>query len=397
MRMKFFYFMLLVMGNSVNAQLIITEVYANTPANEKLRFGNTATGFVNANKHHWGEFVEIFNYSDRDVNLNKWVLKDRQGVFVLPDKILEKRKFVVIAYSSLAYNTTPFPELFPTTIGKESQIIYQNEFLLRNKTDEVTLSHKLGNVAIEKSVVRWEFGSEPVFNFIKNAWSVAGAFYTVKSIQYHPDPQSTMDPTIQPDPYDLYNYTSTPNPLAADYVPAMASYEQLVKDEFQQYYSFLDWADNVYVLVENKCPIKFELVYQTPSGNYSGEGSKCFSYDIAGNMTIGSNCSAGETTPPTGIVGFSTDELEAIKNSIVIYPNPTKAIDNYNVTITWSGAALGKITSVKIFHTLGSLVHTYTPGTNTTGFSLANHLPGTFIANFSLNSGQIISKNILKW
>lgn len=94
---------------------------------------------------------------------------------------------------------------------------------------------------------------------------------------------------------------------------------------------------------------------------------------------------------------ISADELEVIKNSIVIHPNPTKATDNYNVTISWSGAALGKIQSVQVFNSSGSLVYSYIPGANTTSFNLQNQLPGSFIANFVLNTGQIVSKNILKW
>lgn len=101
MRIKFTVSILLLAGfNIVQSQIAITEVYANTPFNERLHFGNISTGFVDAVKHHRGEFVEIYNYSDKDINLKNWYMKDRQASFNLPDKILKKGEFMVIAYSS---------------------------------------------------------------------------------------------------------------------------------------------------------------------------------------------------------------------------------------------------------------------------------------------------------
>lgn len=388
---------LLLSGNLLYSQIMITEVYTNTPANEKLRFGNVSNGFVDAKKHHRAEFVEIFNYSDKDINLKNWYLQDLQGIFWLPEVTIKKRQFMVIAYSPLSYNTTIFTDYFNTTIGKENQIIYQDQILLRNKKDRVSIGYAFnGYTLLEKSSMVWEFGNEPAMNYIPNAWSNPANFYSIKSIQYHPDPMSTMDPNTQPNNYDLYNYTATPNPLAADYVPEIANYDDLVKNDFQQYYSFLDWSDNVNNLINNLCPITIEKISQTPSGSYSGNGSNCFSYDSAGNMIAGSNCGSS-STPPTGTSGYTTDELEDIKNNITIYPNPTKASDNYNVTITWSGPAMGKIQNLQVFNATGIMVYSYTPGSNTTSFNLQNQLQGTFIANFTLITGQVVSKNILKW
>ncbi|WP_312342582.1 lamin tail domain-containing protein [Chryseobacterium binzhouense] len=382
---------------------MITEVYYNTPYNEKLHFtkkvnGVTTSELMDAVKHHRGEFIEIYNYSDKDISLKNWYIKDLLKTFWLPDKTIKKGQFMVIAYSVLPYNTTNFTEHFSTTVGKENQIIYQDQIILRNKKDEVVLGYSFNGLhLLDKSKNMWEFGIEPSSNFIGSLYQNPSQFYSVNSIQYHPDPMSTMDPNTQPNNYDLYNYTAIPNPLAATYVPATQSYDDLVKNDFQQYYSYLDWTDNVNVLVDKICPISIEKVSQTPNGSYNN-GISCFSYDTAGNLIAGGGCN-GVSTPPSGSSGLSPDELELIKNSIIISPNPTKASDSYNVTITWSGPASNKINNIQIFNSSGTTVYGFAPGTsvNTTTFNLQNQLPGAFVANFILNTGQVVSKNILKW
>ncbi|MCC3214755.1 lamin tail domain-containing protein [Chryseobacterium sp. X308] len=379
-------FLLFICGGTLfYSQLLITEIYNNTPFNEILHtksIVNGVTEYTDASKHHRGEFIEIYNYSDKDINLKNWYLKDLQGIFWFPEMIIKRGQFLIVAYTTLPYNTTIFPELFTTTAGKESQIIYQDQILLRNKKDRVTLGYSLnGYTFFDKSTMVWEFGTEPAKNFIPNVWTIPAAYYTVKSIQYHPNPLMTMD---------------TPNPLDATYVPDMESYDAIVKDEQQTYYSFLDWSDNVKFLIDKICPITIERISQSPPGSYSGNGNNCFSYDSAGNMISGLNCS-GSTTPVSGSSVFSADELENIKNNITIYPNPVTSTSGYNVTISWSGAALGKIQSLQVFNSTGYQIYSYNPGTNTTSFSMQNQLPGTFIANFILTSGQLVSKNILKW
>ncbi|NML72094.1 lamin tail domain-containing protein [Chryseobacterium sp. RP-3-3] len=402
MKMKFIICLLLFIStNWLYSQVMITEVYTNTPDNEMLRYNRKVNGvptgeIIDKKKHHRGEFIEIYNFSDKEVNLKNWYLKDLQGIFWFPEITIKSRKFLVIAYSVLPYNTTPFTELFTTTAGKQSQIIYQDKILLRNKKDKISLGYSFnGYTLLEKSEFVWEFWNEPNSNYIQNIWSTPADFYTIKSIQYHPDPQTTMDPNA-PQTIDTYNYTATPNPLEAEYIPDMESYDEIVKEDFQQNYSFLDWSDNVNFLVNKLCPITIEKISQSPSGSFTGNGGACFSYDSAGNLIAGSNCGSS-STPPVGSSGLTTDELEEIKNNITIYPNPTKASDQYNVTITWSGPALGKIQSLQVFNATGLLVYNYTPGINTTSCSLQNQLPGSFVANFILNTGQVVSKNILKW
>ncbi|WBX98001.1 lamin tail domain-containing protein [Chryseobacterium gambrini] len=371
---------------------MITEVYYNTPYNEKLYFNKKVNGvptfdIMDAVKHHRGEFIEIYNYSDKDISLKNWYIKDLLKTFWLPEKTIKKGEFMVIAYSVLPYNTTNFTEHFSTTLGKESQIIYQDQIILRNKREEISLGYSFnGSNLFNKSNYSWDFQYEPSSNFVKNIYQNPAQFYDYNSLQYNPTT------------YPYGTYQATPNPLAATYVPVTQSYDDLVKNDFQDYYSYLDWTDNVNVLVDRICPITIEKVSQSPGGSYTNNGTSCFSYDTAGNLISGGGCS-GVSTPPSGSSGLSPDELELIKNSIIISPNPTKASDSYNVTITWSGPASNKINNIQIFNSSGTTVYGFAPGTsvNTTTFNLQNQLPGAFVANFILNTGQVVSKNILKW
>lgn len=381
MKLKFIISLLFMLFfKSVYSQLLITEVYYNTPYNEKLYFQHD-TDIVNANKHHWGEFVEIYNFSDKDVNMNDWYLRDPQGIFWLPEKIIKKGEFMVIAYSTFPTGMTPFTELFSTTAGKDDQIILQDRIILRNKSEQISLGRSFnGATMLNKSTYSWSPGD--FFNFIPNIWQTPAMFYTVQSIQYNPN---------------TGQYESIPNPLEANYVPPTQSYDDLVKSDFQQFYGFLDWSDNVSAILNNVCLINIEKIAQNPNGSYD-QGSVCFNYDAAGNALTGAGCTS-ETTPGTEPSGYTTDELEAIKNSIVISPNPTKSSNSYNVTLTWSGPAMNKINNIQVFSSVGVVVYGFAPGNgiNTTTFSLQNQLPGSFIANFVLNTGQVISKNILKW
>ncbi|MGA9211712.1 lamin tail domain-containing protein [Kaistella sp.] len=371
---------------------MITEVYYNTPYNEKLYFQKKEDGavlgeLVHANKHHRGEFIEIYNFSDKDINLKNWYLKDLLGTFWFPEKIIKSRQFLVIAYSTLPYNTTPFSEYFTTTKGKENQIILQDKIILRNKKEKIDLGYTLndGLNLIEKSSYQWNYAVEPQSNFIKDIWQTPNLFYAVNSIQYNP----STPPFV--------NYKSVPNPLDAEYKPEMQSYDQLVKDDFQQFYSFLDWSENVNLLVNNLCLVNIPKLEQIPNDTYIGT-SKCFNYDTGGNEISAIDCTpSGNVLTP--LTELTQDELNAISNDIVIFPNPTKASDQYMVTIRWSGAALNKIFNLQVHNSGGANVFGFTPtiGVNTVSFSLQNQLPGVFVANFTLNTGQVISKNILKW
>lgn len=160
-----------------------------------------------------------------------------------------------------------------------------------------------------------------------------------------------------------------------------------------------EWSTKVTELVDKICAINIEPIAQSPKSPGTGNGKICFSYDAAGSIAANSMCGNVSKSERSLSAGYSEDELKLIKNNIITYPNPTKASDQYKVSFTWSGPALDKIQSVQVFSSTGVMVYSFTPakGINTTTFSLQNQLSGSFVAKFVLNTGQVVSKNILKW
>ncbi len=397
MRIKITTFLLvLIFSQNFYSQITITEIYYDTPDNEKLRFIKKVNGLatqeeIEAVKHHRGEFIEIYNYSDKDVNLKDWFIKDLQGVFWFPDKVIKSKQFMVIAYSVLPYNTTPFSECFTTTIGKESQIILQDKIILRNQREIVSLGrvYNFGGTpfTFNKAERRWEFRQSPPINFIGEIWRTPNKFYEVNSIQYNPNYTGNQD---NPDLYD--NYMAAPNPLDATYKPPTESYDQIIYDDYNSYYSYLDWTDNVNALIDNKCSISILNEEQT-AANPRTNVFKCFNHDTSGNLTSSYNCNSTPSTTPS--TDYTYDELEEIKKVITIAPNPTNSV----VTISWSGVALGKVTNLQVHSSTGGLIYNYSPSstTNSVTINLQNQISGVYIAHFYLNTGQLVSKNILKW
>lgn len=381
MRLKIYLFLLFsIFFSHVNSQIAITEIYYNTPYNESLKYTslnpnpdqNIATRTA---EHHRGEFIELYNYSDTDISLSGWYLRDYVGTYWLPDRILKSGEFLVVAYGKQPQEDY-FPSFFNTTQGKESQIIYQNVILLRNKNEKVILGCEAfkGQMPITSNSFEWNFGSNPSTNFIYNSWENSSNFYSVESVHYG-------------------NYETTPDPLSETNKPAMTPLLDIITPLYYQYYSTLNWSENVLNITNNTCPITIVKEEQTPSGNFTS-GNKCFSYDIAGNLIDSQDCVANtQNNPPAS--SLTEDELENIKASITVAPNPTSS----NVNIYWNGAALNKIYNLQIYSSSGISIFNFSPstGVNSASFSLQGQLTGTYIANFTLNTGQVVTKNILKW
>ena len=371
--------------NSISAQIVITEVFFDTPYSERLyRLNMSNQQIEEARRHHWGEFIEIYNYSDRDLSLQNWYVQDKLGTFWLPgNKVIKSGELMVIAYSKLGYNTTPFTELFSRTHGKESQVILQDQILLRNKREIVKLGYNAidGKVPLQKALLEWNEPT-PQYNHIAFTWQTPDACYGANSYNLTSNNTYVLAPS---------------NPLEAAYKPPIQKYEDIMKDVYQQYYSYLDWGEFVRELVNKICGINIPLEQQAPSGTYTSAG-KCFQYDIAGNQTEATDCGSPSTDNPPS-TGYTSDELDEIKNYISVYPNPATAANQYLVNIGWGGPAINAVYNVEVYSSGGSFIYSFTPtnGISSTSFSLANQLPGVYVARFILNTGQILTKNILKW
>lgn len=380
---KLFIFLNFLFFVFTNGQLIITEVYEDTPYNEQLQSVKKITsenpgGYIN--RHHRGEFVEIYNYSDTDIDLGKWYIKDYAGSFLLPNKIIKPGETMLIAYSPLKGYSVDFPELFPTTKGKEKQIIYQDRILLRNKKEMLQLYSQNFNgsgIPIESKIVSWHFDKEPASNHIHEI--TPRHFYEVQSMNL------TANGTY---------IRAYPTPLEVTYRPATEKIHDIMRYRGQENYTILDWGHSVISLINNLCPINIIKEEQQSLENTTIYG-KCFSYDDSGNYTSSIDCastsSAGNTTTPS----LTYDQLEQIKNDITIYPNPTRG----EVTIKWENAATNKIYRFQVYSSSGNRVFMHSPnyGQKSITFNIGSQLPGVYVVNFTLNTGQVISKNLLKW
>ncbi len=386
MKQKITYLILLLfLSSELSSQIVITEIFYNTPYNERLNIPNYSTQQMEeARKHHWGEFIEIYNFSDRDLSLQNWYIQDKLGTFLLPaNKIIKSGELMVIAYSTLKGSSTPLPELFSRIKGKESQIIYQNVILLRNNSEVVKLGYNAINnqVPLEKGSFDWIEHSNNS-NYVPYAWQTPDLCYSFNSYQLTSNGTYVLAPS---------------NPLEATYKPPIQKYEDIMKDVYQQNYSYIDWGEFVRDLVNKICGISIPLEQQIPNGTYTSAG-KCFQYDIAGNRDTATDC-ASPTNDSTQPNGYTSDELDEIKSYISVYPNPASASNQYLVNVSWNGPAINKIYNIQIYNSAGGVVYGFSPTQNSTtaSFSLANQLPGVFVCNFTLNTGQVISKNILKW
>lgn len=368
------------------AQLIITEVYRGTPYSEYIDVNYapyqnpTPDLFEKLRKRHRGEFIEIFNASDTDLNLKDWKLRDNEGSFDLPDKIIKSGQLMVIAANNNSGGDY-FPAFFSTTQGKESQIIYQNVIKLSNTDESISLiaknvaGHNIQQEYTTSGVTFQQEGNNMGVSAGFDAVANPSVFYEVKDWQYD------------------YNTPQFPNPLAATVLPPIKPLEEYVGNILAQNYDMLTWDSNAENLINNKCDIDIATVSQSLNAGPTS-GSRFFTLDSAGNSSASMAKMVKADTEL--FTASASDNLEDIKMAIQLSPNPTSDIANVSIT----GIAQGKVTSVQVFSGTGALLFTKNNLQDSSNFnfsfSLGNQITGVYVAKFTLNTGQIVGKNILK-
>lgn len=369
-----------------SSQLFITEVYRDTPYSEYIdinypAYQNPTLATLSLlKKRHRGEFIEIYNASDTALNLKDWKLVDEEGSYEFPDKMINSGQFIVVVANNNA-DGDYFPMFFSTTAGKESQILYQNSIKLNNSRESLHLVAKnlFGNNIIPYITSSFYYQTSADFGFSTGsdyAVNNPSVFYDVKDWQYG------------------YSTPQTPNPLEASITPPIKSIEEYVLPYFIQNYNTITWDEDVDLLVNSICNINISTVSQNPNIITTSDG-KSFNYDEAGNSSAANNYTPGST--PTSQVGYTSDELDQIKAAIQLSPNPTYDIVNVSIT----GIAQGKVSSVQVFSGNGAILFTKNNLEDSTNFNfsfnLVNQITGVYIANFILNTGQVVGKNVLKY
>ena len=147
------------------------------------------------------------------------------------------------------------------------------------------------------------------------------------------------------------------------------------------------------MLLNTTCNVAINDVEQIPSDTYLTTG-KCFNYDNSGNNESSVDCAPPAPPIPTSSTEYTSEEMEDFSSLIVLAPNPTSS----TITANWSGAILGHITEMQVANTSGvSLnVSSITPAQDNTLIYLTSQPTGIYIVKFILDSGQFISKNVIK-
>jgi RHS repeat-associated protein len=146
--------------------IVISEIYFDTRYSED----------ISRRYHTFGEYIELYNSSNEDINLHGWVISDNHTSFRFNSEdhlnngnntlIIKAGGFKIIAYNGYhMYNTnyaspniggrSKFLELFPipqsVNINPEEDIILQNTMVLYNNLDKVRLTTPQGKIIDEVS------------------------------------------------------------------------------------------------------------------------------------------------------------------------------------------------------------------------------------------------------
>ncbi|MQP53281.1 MULTISPECIES: lamin tail domain-containing protein [unclassified Flavobacterium] len=373
------------------SQIIITEVHFDTPYEENNDLRDVF-------HHHLGEYIELYNYSDKDISLKEWSITDYIGKFKFPDDaVINSGDFLIIAFRdegaiNLGVNIPNFPNnnyfpiMFPNTQGQESKIIYQDKIILRNAFETIRThvgfinTTNCNNFKIQEITVGYGYpdGTE----------------------------NNSSDAVTLPLGYDFYSSTSvhlasnglyeigSPTPLQSDYLPAIQNFETIptVLDALFTNYNFITWEEYSNEILLNTCSLVISEIDQSPSGFYEVEGL-CFNYDVSGNTTSIVNCDPDDEVPVT-TTEYTESEIEEIDSKIYLFPNPTYSILN----VTWDASINGKLTEMQVTNSNGVNINitTISPTQSGTTVDLSFYPTGLYIIKFELDTGQFISRNVIK-
>jgi hypothetical protein len=383
MKKLLFVFMLSLVNSISFAQVVITEIYYDTPYNECAN----CELYDPTKIHHLGEYIELYNYSTEDISLKGWALTDLVSRYDFPaNAIIKSQSFIVVAYRKNTTNNY-FTTFFPTTQGKETQIFYQDRIMLKNRGDEVRLHMgtvrglNLKSYTLHSLSFGDMFGSVPINYSIETETPSSYNFYT-ESVHYN---GSTTYP---------YTTKSTATPLLSDYVPQTQDMKNIPQVQNAMLSNLINYTWDYFsdAILNTSCPDAISKVEQIPAEIYLPQG-KCFSYDASGNYLLSLDCSPS-TIPPNTITEYTPAEIEDINSKIILFPNPTYSVIN----VSWDASLFGKITNMQVASTNGTSIYTTSISStqNTASINLTSQPTGIYIVKFILNTGQFISKNVIK-
>jgi hypothetical protein len=388
--------------NSTFSQILISEVNFDVPTSESLERTNNA---------HFGEFIELYNFTDKDISLEGWALYDFVSRFDFPeDAVIKSQDYIIVAYkNNLSSTFNPLVSFFPSCTGHEEKIIYQNKIILRNDRERLAIAthringkrlkkfHEIGHISYKtKSYVpvpqhpnhsNNHFNQLPLYN-INNG--------------YHPNFNPSnygSSPSLH---FQLNNQgvqnniaiMAPPSPFFMQTVPSVMSYDDVVRPLLESIYENIEYTEEILAIRMMDCDKTIISVTQQPLFNESGL-AMCPEYDTNGNLINWFVCSDGEDEDENLTDEYSPELIEAISSSIIIYPNPTYG----GLSIQWDEAYIGAIQQLKISKHTGNtfFISPSLNAQNNFSTDISLQQTGLFVISFMLNTGQIISKNIIKY
>lgn len=390
------YLLFLLVSIPLHSQIIITEVNYDTPFYE----GSPNDHYYqdqNTTRRHLGEYIELYNFSNEDIPLKGWFITDYSTKYVFPDDaVIPAEDFIIIAYndpqwyeSSYGYNSENyFTTFYPTALGKESQIYYQNKIILRNTLEPLKLF--IGELrGVETNYnnlcnVSWENPSNHPFIFSSDATDnpTTHNFYQWDSV--HLESNGAYQPNV-------------PSPFSSAYLPPTQDLEdiQSVIDALYDVYNNLTWEDYSDEILFNTCLLVLNVIEQAPYETYTDE-RRCFEYDNSGNKISSYDCSEEEDDEESGggQTEYTSAELEEINSKISLHPNPTSSIIN----IQWDDSINGKIQTIFFSNHNGTSIGSLSIGSSQSSvqFDFSGQPTGIYIVSFVLDSGQMLSRNVMK-
>jgi hypothetical protein len=152
-------------------------------------------------------------------------------------------------------------------------------------------------------------------------------------------------------------------------------------------------------LLTASCSVSIPIISEPQiSATYVEE--QCFNFDEAGNQNDNGSClnTPSSTIENNTFVELEKTEeltLENISNKIYVVPNPTRG----NVTISWDEDIKHLIDQIIIVPMTGATINIpvqYSPNTNIATSDLSRYSSGYYVVRFILNTGDLITKTIIK-
>ena len=267
---------------SLKAQVVISEIFFDTPVNEVFNDGSST------HLHHVGEFIELYNYSDNEVNLSNWKIQDHKTSYTFPSNTrIAPKGFVLLVFKDCE-TCVGIESVFPQVEAiwqadpNRYKIIEQSKIVLNNRLETITFKNSSGTILTDIYYDQEEIsllnGQHPSSDWQTKQWysytyDIREAGNPVTHSDYYKavaSPFSVSDGQ-QANPIDDQNYVQIEMPRVS--VSNESSLSSLLPGEKQEVLEFTDGLAN---------PVKSVLKDINGSGLHLTSRS---SYDEVGRIT----------------------------------------------------------------------------------------------------------------